>query len=218
MPLKDVLIAMDRIGFTDVILPFILVFTVVFAVLQRSKVLGVNAKGAPKSNYNAMVAFVLAFFVLIMVRTLNVITWFTRYLALLLVAFVLLGVIFSFLGVREHHKNTLMFVALMLIIFVLFEVLAFTGAISDDVLNRLLIPLLLVVFLVGSAYMLLKKEKPAAAAPAAQPASRPAREAPAQPEMPELSEEEHGELQGELGRSLQNILQRRQQRASPRAR
>jgi len=212
MALKDVLIAMDHIGFTDVILPFILVFTVVFAVLQRSKVLGVNAKGAPKSNYNAMVAFVLAFFVLIMVRTLNVITWFTRYIALLLVAFVLLGIIFSFLGVREHHKNTLMFVALMLIIFVLLEVLAFTGAISDDVLNRLLIPLMLVVFLVGSAYFMLKKEKPAGEA--AQPAEKKTKKPAEQPAegMPQLSEEEEAEVGSALQNAIQGVLKKRRAR------
>lgn len=161
MALKDVLVAMDAIGFTDIILPFILVFTVVFATLQKTKVLGVDKDGKPKGNYNAMVAFVLAFFVLVMTRTLNVITWFTRYLALLLVVFVFLGILFSFLGVREHHKGTLMFVALMLLSAVFLEVLTFTGVIAEDVMNQLLLPVLAVVFLVGTAYFMLRKpEKP----------------------------------------------------------
>lgn len=207
MALKDVLIVMEQIGFTQVILPFIIVFTVVFAVLQRSNVLGVTAKGKPKANLNAMVAFVLAFFVLIMVRTLNVITWFTRFTVLLLVAFVFLGIIFSFLGVQEHHKSTLMFVGLMLLGFVLLEALAFAGVIDADVMNRLLLPVIAVVFLVGTVYFVTRKpakEKPAESAAAAAPPAAPARQRtppPAEMQAP-LTEEE-------LGEAIQEVIKKR---------
>lgn len=177
MALKDVLIVMEQIGFTQVILPFIIVFTVVFAVLQRSNVLGVDSKGKPKANLNAMVAFVLAFFVLIMVRTLNVITWFTRFTVLVLVAFVFLGIIFSFLGVQERHKSTLMFVGLMLLGFVLLEALAFAGVIDAEAMNRLLLPVIAVVFLVGTVYFVTRKpakEKPAGERTAHTPPAAPA--------------------------------------------
>jgi len=43
-------------GVADVLLPFILIFTVVFAVLQKSKILGEG-----KKNYNTMVALVMGF-------------------------------------------------------------------------------------------------------------------------------------------------------------
>lgn len=164
MALKDVLIAIEQIGLTDVILPFILVFTVVFAVLQRSKVLGADEKGSPKANYNAMVALVIAFFVLILARTLQVITWFTRYLALLLVMFVFFAIIFSLLGVREDRKNAIMFIALMLIAIVFLQVLAWTGVIDPELVTRFLLPILVIAFLVGGAWMMLHRhEKPASA-------------------------------------------------------
>ncbi|MEK6812568.1 MAG: hypothetical protein AABX86_00445 [Nanoarchaeota archaeon] len=51
-------------GFFDVVLPFLLVFTIVFGILEKTKILGVEGKDkAPKKNLNAMVAFSIAFFV-----------------------------------------------------------------------------------------------------------------------------------------------------------
>ena len=53
-------------GFFDVILPFLLVFTILFGILEKTKIFGVEKIGDktyPKKNLNAMVAFVIAFFV-----------------------------------------------------------------------------------------------------------------------------------------------------------
>ncbi len=63
---RDVLVFFDRLGVYDVILPFILVFTLVFAIFERTKVLGTEKLAGeeyPKKNLNAMVAFVIAFLV-----------------------------------------------------------------------------------------------------------------------------------------------------------
>ena len=58
---------MDKLGIYDVILPFLLVFTIVFAILDKTKILGVEKgsdnKDYTKKNLNSMVAFVMAFFV-----------------------------------------------------------------------------------------------------------------------------------------------------------
>jgi len=52
---------LQEIGVMDVILPFILVFTIVFAILQKTKILGHDdsAEKRPKKNYNAVVALVM---------------------------------------------------------------------------------------------------------------------------------------------------------------
>lgn len=57
----------ERLGVYDTILPFLLVFTIVFAVFERTKVLGteeVSGMKTTKKNLNAMVAFVTAFLVI----------------------------------------------------------------------------------------------------------------------------------------------------------
>jgi len=63
---RSVLTFFDKLGIYDVILPFLLVFTIVFAILEKSKIFGTEKVGEreyAKKNLNAMVAFVTAFFV-----------------------------------------------------------------------------------------------------------------------------------------------------------
>jgi len=67
----------DRIGIYDVVLPFLLVFAIVFAILEKSRVLGVENVGGKeltRKNINSMVAFVISFLVIAsseIVRVLN---------------------------------------------------------------------------------------------------------------------------------------------------
>jgi len=62
-------IAMDfleKFGFFDVVLPFLLVFTLVFAILEKTKILGtekIGDKVVPRRNINSMAAFAIAMFV-----------------------------------------------------------------------------------------------------------------------------------------------------------
>jgi hypothetical protein len=61
------ILKLQEIGIMDVILPFILVFTIVFAVLQKTKILGhdeTNEK-RPKKNFNAVIALVMALAVVV---------------------------------------------------------------------------------------------------------------------------------------------------------
>ncbi|MBI1971098.1 hypothetical protein HYS47_05090 [Candidatus Woesearchaeota archaeon] len=51
---------LDSAGLTDVLLPFFLVFTVVYAILQKSELLGRDRK-----NFNVIIALIIAFAVII---------------------------------------------------------------------------------------------------------------------------------------------------------
>ena len=53
--LNEWLTSLNNMGLLDVILPFLLIFTISFAVLQKSKILGERAK-----NFNTILSFVLA--------------------------------------------------------------------------------------------------------------------------------------------------------------
>ncbi len=52
----DFINELDKMGFYDVALPFLLVFTIVFAVLQKVKIFGDKSK-----NFNAVIGLVMAF-------------------------------------------------------------------------------------------------------------------------------------------------------------
>ena len=55
MNLQDLIIALDNIGLSDVLLPFTLIFAVVFAILSN-----INLFGKEKKNINVIIALVLA--------------------------------------------------------------------------------------------------------------------------------------------------------------
>lgn len=61
---RETLIFFDRLGVYDVILPFLLVFTIVFAILEKTRVLGtevIDGEKTSRKNLNAMTAFVISF-------------------------------------------------------------------------------------------------------------------------------------------------------------
>ena len=65
-----------RLGIYDIVLPFLLVFTLVFAILEKSKVLGTEKTKEgefTRKNLNSMVAFVVAFLVIASSRLVAVI-------------------------------------------------------------------------------------------------------------------------------------------------
>ncbi len=82
----------DKVGLYDVVLPFILVFTIVFAILEKSKVLGteeVSGKEVTRKNLNAMVAFVIAFLVIASAQLVDIITTVSSQVVILLLLSVL---------------------------------------------------------------------------------------------------------------------------------
>jgi len=58
------LMQLADMGVLEVLLPFILVFTIVFAVLQKTKILG-DENGKPRKNFNAVIALVMGLAVVI---------------------------------------------------------------------------------------------------------------------------------------------------------
>lgn len=54
MNLWDFFYSLDRLGVTDILLPFLLVFTIVYAVLQKTHIFG-----AEKKNVNMVIALVM---------------------------------------------------------------------------------------------------------------------------------------------------------------
>jgi len=99
---RAVITFLGKMGVYDVILPFLLVFTIVFAILEKTKILGmekVGDKTLTKKNLNAMVAFVVAFLVIAstqLVATINSVMANVVLLLILGVSFLLLvGVFFG---------------------------------------------------------------------------------------------------------------------------
>ncbi|MFA6887947.1 MAG: hypothetical protein WC254_00440 [Candidatus Woesearchaeota archaeon] len=56
----DMFRTLESYGLTDALLPFLLIFTILFAMLQKTKILGVG-----KKNFNVMISLILAALVVI---------------------------------------------------------------------------------------------------------------------------------------------------------
>ncbi|MCB9358394.1 hypothetical protein H6503_00525 [Candidatus Woesearchaeota archaeon] len=84
---RSTLIFFDKLGIYDVILPFLLVFTIVFAILEKTKVLGtevIEGQKLTKKNLNAMTAFVIAFLSVASSRMVAIINQTAAHIVLLL--------------------------------------------------------------------------------------------------------------------------------------
>lgn len=99
---RGVIDFLGKIGVYEVVLPFLLVFTLVFAILEKTKILGtekIDGREYTKKNLNAMISFVMAFFVIAsaqLVRVINEVLANVVLLLVLAVCFLLLvGVFFG---------------------------------------------------------------------------------------------------------------------------
>jgi hypothetical protein len=96
-----------EIGIYDVILPFLLVFTLVFAILEKTKVLGFEGpegteKKYTRKNLNSMVAFVTAFLVVGSSKLVGIINQtISQVFILILISVLFLVVMGIFLGDKE---------------------------------------------------------------------------------------------------------------------
>jgi hypothetical protein len=87
----------NELGVYDVVLPFLLVFTLVFAILEKTKAYGmekIGDKDYTRKNLNAMTAFVAAFFVVAstqLVSIINVVVAHTVLLLLISICFLMLA-------------------------------------------------------------------------------------------------------------------------------
>lgn len=91
-PFRGIIEFFTEIGLYDVVLPFLLVFTIVFAILEKTKVFGtekIEGKEFTKKNINAMASFVIAFFVIASSRLVEIITEVSSQAVLLLLLSVL---------------------------------------------------------------------------------------------------------------------------------
>ncbi len=96
---RESLTFMDQIGLYDVVLPFLLIFTLVFGVLEKSKIFGVekgvDGKEYTRKNLNAMVAFVTGFFVVASAQLVALINVFVARMALVLVILIMLMILLA---------------------------------------------------------------------------------------------------------------------------
>ena len=136
-PLQKAVDFFKEFGLFDVVLPFLLVFTMVFAILEKTRVLGteeIGGKQVPRKNLNTMVAFVVGMLVIAANKVVDAINSALPNIVLLIVILVsflmLVGSLYKtgeMESFSEKHSGWTLF--FMIVIFIII-ILIFAGSIK----------------------------------------------------------------------------------------
>ncbi len=85
--------------FTELVLPFLLVFTLIFAILEKTKVLGDD-----KRQINAIIAFVIGLILIAFPFSSNIIVKLMPLLAVIAVVMLIFIMLYSFAGGKPEEK------------------------------------------------------------------------------------------------------------------
>jgi len=126
MSLYEMIGYWQQMGIYDILLPFVLIFTISFAVLQKIKLFGPKSK-----NINAVIALVIAFFFLNNPYLVFILQKFLPNISIFLVIFLmfllLLGVFVGPNKFKESMVGLAFFVALGAVILALFSDIFYPG-------------------------------------------------------------------------------------------
>ncbi len=141
MALEDTIIGgaiifLNKLGVYDVVLPFLLVFTIVFAIFEKTQIFGLEKIGGrevSKKGLNAMVAFVIAFFVVASSQLVQIVTDVSSQAVVLLLSVILfLLLIGTFFKKEEQTVLEGKWRAFFMVILFLSLVLLFLNAIKSN--------------------------------------------------------------------------------------
>jgi|SRR3989344_2983874 len=151
-----------KFGMFDIVLPFLLVFTIVFAILEKTRVLG-EEKGEPRRNLNSMVAFVIGLIFISIIRLVEVINQALPEVALVLIISVsLLMLVGLFWGTSEvklevgWQKGLVFIIAFFVVLGIFFNAIGWLDKIVDYAemnWNETVIPtLIFFVIIIGAIF------------------------------------------------------------------
>ena len=143
--LEQGVIFLNNLGVFDVVLPFILIFTIVFAVLRKTKIFG---KG--KTKINIIISFIVGFILLLFEDIILKINQILPYIALLILGFFLIQLLLGFTGSKLKNNNWLTIIILIILFIIIAPILGFDlNEILNQVIDIITTPLIisLVVFI-----------------------------------------------------------------------
>lgn len=178
--LGNVIVFFQQIGIYDVVLPFLLTFAIVFAILEKSMVFGKEpGTSNPRKNLNAVVAFAVAFLVLAsaqLVETITTVSARMVVLMLLVVAFLMLSGMFfkdeqNFKDFLSQKWNVFFVIAAFVgVVFVFLASIKTKAGISwlDELIGYVsqfwtstaVASIMLILFIIGAVWFIQSPSKP----------------------------------------------------------
>ncbi len=158
---KEAALVLEKIGLTTVLIPFMLTFVLLYAVLQKTKVLGKERDGKPRAKLNAVIAVAASLFVIAYADTVAVINRIAQYGVVLLIAGFVALVIFTFTGFPKMGSTKLMKIvgSFVFILFVFYVLGGFDWIDSADVNMKILAPTIAIITFIIAVYLIMKGPK-----------------------------------------------------------
>ena len=164
-----------RIGFVDVILPFILTFTVVYGILQQRHVL------SKEKNVNAMVGVVISLFVVASIQVVGnlfaIITWASIVFLAVFLGFLVMGLTGIEIKKSTWYWHVAWVIGFALILAIAAATFHLSGNVRSFLTSRFIQTLVVAVLLVHAVVFIVRDKKsstPTAARPTTRSAARPA--------------------------------------------
>lgn len=142
---RDTITMLQEAGVYEVLLPFLLIFAIVFATLEKTKVLGKD-----KTNINALVSLVIGLLLIVQQSIVQTINSFLPRVSLIIVVILMFLLIISMIAGKEFKglQGTFLTFAIVGVIISLYFALSPSTDISQETRDSLLrIGLPLIIFL-----------------------------------------------------------------------
>lgn len=131
---------LQSIGVYDFLLPFLLVFTIIFAVLEKTKLMGTDQNQKPKTNINTILALIIGLIVVVQTPIVQLINNYLSKMALFIVIILIFLLVLGIFGANVEGGITggvagffVLVVAILAVAWALSPELGFS-----DVFNRYL--------------------------------------------------------------------------------
>lgn len=179
---RGTLIFFDRLGIYDVILPFLLVFTIMYAILEKTMVLGtesIEGQKTSRKNLNAMVAFTVSFLTIASSQIVAVINKTASHVVILLLVSVFFMILVGSFWKEEDHPvflekpwftifMVIMFIGVMIIFLNAITyngeswLMILLGYIANFNNSEFVSSIILILVVLGFMWFVTKSPKPAA--------------------------------------------------------
>ncbi len=99
----DIFFRLQSLGFYEFLLPFLLIFTIVFAVLEKTKIFGTTSDGETRRNINGVIALIMGLLIVSNFEVVDRLNLFLPKISLFLVVAIMVMILFGLFGANIEH-------------------------------------------------------------------------------------------------------------------
>ena len=122
MATQDILYQLQSSGLYEIALPFLLIFTIVFAILEKTKIFGADKGGEPKSKINAVVSLIMGLLIVNQFEIVDRLNLFLPKVSLFIVVAIMFLILLGVFGakVSEGFNGFLLLIFAIISLFIIY--------------------------------------------------------------------------------------------------